>query len=168
MVESGQYKFAPELETEAWINTPNPLCLAELKGKVVVIHAFQMLCPGCVSQGIPQAKAIHEIYAHEDVQVIGLHTVFEHHEVMNIDVLKAFVGENKIPFPIGIDSPASARAIPLTMDRYQMQGTPTLILIDKHRQIRLSHFGQIHDMQVAKFISSMLAENYEPSLTKSS
>ncbi len=49
---------APELEVTTWLNTHGPLSLAALRGKVVVVYAFQMLCPGCVSHGIPQAKNI--------------------------------------------------------------------------------------------------------------
>ena len=39
-----------------------------------------MLCPGCVSHGIPQAKRIAETSSKDDVAVIGVQTVFEHHE----------------------------------------------------------------------------------------
>ena len=49
---------APELITEEWLNTHTPISLQELRGKVVVIEAFQMLCPGCVLYGIPQAVRI--------------------------------------------------------------------------------------------------------------
>src|SRR5690606_20270412 len=39
---------APELQVSRWFNTPAPLSLAALRGRVVVVEAFQMLCPGCV------------------------------------------------------------------------------------------------------------------------
>ena len=38
--------LAPELQTSGWLNTPQALTLAALRGKVIVLHAFQMLCPG--------------------------------------------------------------------------------------------------------------------------
>jgi len=82
---------APELMVASWLNTPEPLVLENLQGRVVVLHAFQMLCPGCVSHGLPQAAAIHELYRSDEVQVIGLHSVFEHHAVMTLDALKVFV-----------------------------------------------------------------------------
>lgn len=158
MIEATQYSLAPELETTAWINASEPLKLFDLKGKVVVIHAFQMLCPGCVTHGIPQASAIHEFYANEDVQVIGLHTVFEHHKVMNIEALKAFVHEYRIRFPIAVDNPSTSSPIPLTMGRYQMKGTPTLIVLDKQGRIRINHFGLLSDMQIGNIIGGLLAE----------
>jgi peroxiredoxin len=149
--------LAPELDVTDWLNTPEPLKLSELRDKIVVIHAFQMLCPGCVSHGLPQASLIHEFYSQDNVQVIGLHTVFEHHSVMNADALKAFVNEYQIRFPIAIDKPSEKGAIPITMKKYQLQGTPSLVLIDQHGQIRLNHFGRLSDIQIGNAIGQLLS-----------
>ncbi|TFW15649.1 redoxin domain-containing protein [Duganella callida] len=100
------YPVAPELQVESWLNAALPLSLAQLRGKVVVIHAFQMLCPGCVSHGIPQARTIRATFAEQDVAVLGLHSVFEHHAVMNRAALEAFVQEYRIDFPVAIDRPS--------------------------------------------------------------
>lgn len=54
---------APPWDTTAWLNTEEPLALERLLGRVVVVHAFQMLCPGCVSHGIPQAQRVAELFA---------------------------------------------------------------------------------------------------------
>ena len=43
--------------------------------------------------------------------------------------LKAFLHEYKVTFPVGVDL-AHESGMPQTMRGYQMQGTPTLILID--------------------------------------
>gem|GEM_PF-3133559 len=40
---------APELVVSEWLNTDSAPTLANLRGNVVLIEAFQMLCPGCVS-----------------------------------------------------------------------------------------------------------------------
>ena len=162
---SNNSSFAPELEVSAWLNTSTPLKLADLRGKIVVIHAFQMLCPSCVSHGTPQASAIHELYANQDVQVIGLHTVFEHHDVMNVEALKAFIHEYRLQFPIAVDQAATSGPIPKTMGKYQLQGTPSLVLIDQNGQIRLNHFGRIDDMQLGDFIGKLLAESKTQLLT---
>lgn len=58
---------APPLEVERWFNTDDPPTLARLRGRVVVLHAFQMLCPGCVAHALPQAKRLHEIAQRLDV-----------------------------------------------------------------------------------------------------
>ena len=156
MIEKENYNASPALETVEWINTTEPLLLSQLKDKVVVIHAFQMLCPGCVIHGIPQATAIHELYSEDDVQVIGLHTVFEHHDVMTVDALKVFVEEYRITFPVAVDRPSELGDIPKTMESYQMRGTPTLIVLDKHGRVRLNHFGRISDMQAGSIIGGLI------------
>lgn len=50
---------APAWTTQAWFNTGASLQLADLLGSVVVLHAFQMLCPACVMHGLPQAQRVH-------------------------------------------------------------------------------------------------------------
>jgi len=152
------HAIAPELQAESWLNTAAPLSLLQLRGKVIAIYAFQMLCPGCVSHGIPQAKTIRATFAEQDVAVIGLHSVFEHHAVMNRAALEAFVHEYRIEFPVAIDQPSAHGPIPLTMGQYQLRGTPTLILVDRQGRLRLSHFGRADDMKVGALIGQLVAE----------
>ena len=154
--------LAPELQTSDWINTLEPITLASLLGKVVVLHSFQMLCPGCVQVGIPQAQKIYEEFDPEKVAVIGLHTVFEHHSVMGKEALEVFVHEYRVRFPIGIDRYGDDdKGLPLTMSAYQMQGTPTLILIDKVGKLRLHKFGHISDLTLGCSIGTLLSERIE-------
>jgi hypothetical protein len=152
------HTIAPELQVASWLNAAQPLSLQQLSGKVVAIYVFQMLCPGCVSHGIPQAKAIRDAFDKRDVAVLGLHSVFEHHAVMNRDALEAFVHEYRIEFPVAIDQPSGHGPVPLTMERYQLRGTPTLILIDRQGRLRLSHFGRADDMKVGALIGQLVAE----------
>jgi thiol-disulfide isomerase/thioredoxin len=161
MAETGNTRAmaAPELQTSGWLNTPQPLTLAVLRGKVVVLHTFQIFCPGCVQMGIPQAQKIYQEFDPSRVAVIGLHTVFEHHPVMGPDALEVFVHEYRLRFPIGIDKyDGQPQGVPLTMRAYQMQGTPTLILIDKNGYIRLHKFGHVSDLTVGFSIGALLSE----------
>ena len=87
--------LAPELQITEWINNEGSITLQGLRGKVVVLEAFQMLCPGCVAHGLPQAQRIYETFSSDDVAVLGLHTVFEHHAAMTPVSLKAFAYEYK-------------------------------------------------------------------------
>lgn len=152
------HTIAPELQVAAWLNTAQPLSLRQLRGKVVAVHAFQMLCPGCVSHGIPQAKTIRSNFDEQDVAVIGLHSVFEHHDAMTAKALEAFVHEYRIQFPVAIDRPSPRGAVPMTMAQYQLRGTPTLLVIDRQGRLRLNHFGRADDMQVGALIGQLLAE----------
>ncbi len=149
---------APELQVSQWLNTGAPLTLAALRGRVVVLHAFQMLCPACVSHGLPQAVRIRAAFGEDDVAVIGLHTVFEHHAVMTAAALRAFVHENRLAFPIGIDQPAAHGDLPLTMQAYALRGTPSLVLIDRRGRLRLSHFGHLDDLRVGALLGRLAGE----------
>lgn len=148
----------PELQTTGWINTDTPLTLANLKGKVIAISAFQMLCQGCVEHGLPQAKRLAAKFNSQEVAVIGLHTVFEHHAVMTPAALQVFMAEYKWPFPVGIDAP-DADGPPKTMTAYQMQGTPTLLLFDRAGRLRRHYFGRPDDIQIAAEIMAMCIED---------
>jgi len=153
-----QYAHAPEFEVSGWLNATQAPTLASLRGRVVAVYAFQMLCPGCVSHGIPQAKGIRQLFGHDEVAVLGLHTVFEHHDAMNEGALKAFVHEYRIGFPVGIDRASDSAPVPRTMARYGLRGTPTLLLFDRQGVLRHSLFGRTEDMQVGALIGRLLAE----------
>ena len=76
---------APEFLVHTWFNTDRPLLLSGLRGRVVVLVAFQVLCPNSVGSGIPQAQRIFETFAPSDVAVIGLHATFEHHDAFRVN-----------------------------------------------------------------------------------
>jgi thiol-disulfide isomerase/thioredoxin len=133
--------MAPEWQVDVWLNTRAPLELSQLRGRVVLLHAFQMLCPSCVSHAVPQAERVHQEYAEHGVSVIGLHTVFEHHAAMTPVALEAFLHEYRVTHPVGVDVAVAGISIPATMRRYGMQGTPTLILIDRAGKLRLHELG---------------------------
>ena len=154
--------LAPELQTREWLNTEQPWSLRDLRGKVVVIEAFQMLCPGCVSHGLPQASRVAELFSRDDVAVIGLHCVFEHHDVQGRrEALEAFLHEYKIEFPVAIDEP-SDHPIPKTMAAYQLRGTPTLLLIDRNGRLRKKAFGVMSDLALGAEIMSLMRERRSP------
>lgn len=150
---------APEWQTTQWLNTPQALSLAALRGRVVLLHAFQMLCPGCVSHALPQAQRVAESFADAALSVVGLHTVFEHHEVMGAEALRVFVHEYRIRYPVGIDAPGSeGDPLPRTMRAYAMRGTPTLVLIDAAGRLREQAFGVVDDLVLGAAIGRLLLE----------
>jgi hypothetical protein len=150
--------IAPPLQTSLWLNSPTSLTLDSLRGRVVVLHTFQMLCPGCVSHGLPQALRIHALFPPDRVAVLGLHTVFEHHDVMGPQSLRVFLDEYRIPFPVGVDQADPGSPVPLTMRAYGLRGTPSVVVFDPQGRVRLSHFGQIDDLQLGALIGQLLAE----------
>lgn len=149
--------MAPEWEVEIWLNTRAPLELSQLRERVVLLHAFQMLCPGCVSHAVPQAERVHQEYAELGVSVIGLHTVFEHHAAMTPLALEAFLHEYRVTFPVGVDIAVAGTPVPPTMRRYGMRGTPTMILIDRTGKLRLHEFGRMVDLRLGMMLGQLLA-----------
>ncbi|MEP4039222.1 redoxin domain-containing protein [Pseudophaeobacter sp.] len=147
---------APELQVSQWFNTDETPKLSDFQGRVVLIEAFQMLCPGCVIHGIPLAQAVQQQFPSDQVVVIGLHTVFEHHEAMNPVSLKAFLHEYRINFPVAVDK-QGAGPLPKTMAAYGMHGTPSLVLLDQSGRIAAHHFGQVSKLQLGAEIGRLVA-----------
>jgi hypothetical protein len=154
--------LAPSWSVSQWFNAGPDLGLASLRGRPVFLHAFQMLCPGCVQHAVPQSLKVAAAFADTDLAVIGLHTVFEHHGAMGPDALQVFLHENRIGYPVGVDAyrddDPSTHPLPLTMQAYAMQGTPTLCLIDRQGRLRARHFGLLDDLALGAQIGALLAE----------
>src|SRR5262245_49315383 len=148
----------PELAVTRWLNTRAPLSLKALKGQVVVVVAFQMLCPGCVSHALPQARRLAEQFSDDEVVVLGLHSVFEHHAAMGAEALEAFVHEYSWAFPIAIDTP-DGDGMPRTMAAYEMRGTPTLLIFDREGRLRRHYFGHVEDMRLAAEVMALAIED---------
>ena len=166
MTSSAYHPAAPPLQVAQWFNTREPLSLESLRGRVVLLHAFQMLCPGCVEQGIPQARRVHEAFSQDQLVVIGLHSVFEHHAVQGTPAaLQAFIHEYRLRFPIALDQPHATRPIPLTMQELMLQGTPSLVVLDKEGRVRLHHFGHLDDLRLGALLGQLLAEPALPATT---
>ncbi len=164
MIEKQMAIQAPELSVAKWFNVDAPLSLEQLHGRPVFIHAFQMLCPGCVSHAIPQTQKVYEMFAKTDLAVIGLHTVFEHHDAMTPVSLEAFIHEYRLTFPIGVDTSGTGH-LPVSMERYGMCGTPTTVLIDRDGILVSHKFGRIDDLSLGVMIASLLARQTTPAGT---
>lgn len=152
-------ELAPELEISEWIGEPSPL--ASLRGRVVLIETFQMLCPGCIRYGLPQAQKVHRLFP--QTAVIGLHTVFEHHAVTGPEALKVFLSEFDIRFPVGIDRHEGGDPMPVTMRRYGLQGTPSTLVIDRTGRLRFAHLGAVDDLALGILLGQLHAEGTDGS-----
>lgn len=149
-----------ELEVSDWFNTDGKdIKLSDLIGKVVVIEVFQMLCPACLNHSLPQASRLHSIFRDQSkVCVIGLHSVFEHHEAMQKESLKAFLYEFRYDFPVAIDKHLNNSPLPETMKKFNLKGTPSLIIIDKEGNFKEILFGVVDDLMLGLKIGKLLRE----------
>jgi hypothetical protein len=146
----------PEWEVSDWLNTPSPITVASLRGRVVLLHTFQMLCPGCVTYALPQAERVRKAFPESDLAVVGLHTVFEHHAVMTVEALRAFIHEYRWSFPIGVDQPDGRGGPSRSMARYGLRGTPSHLVLDRVGRVRLQHFGRIDDLVLGAILGGLV------------
>ena len=150
--------LAPPLVVERWFNTDQPITLESLRGRIVVLHAFQMLCPGCVANAIPQARRLNEIARSIDgLIVLGIHTVFEHHAAMTPVSLEAFLHEYRITFPVAVDRASTDGPIPQTMAAYGFRGTPSTVIIGRDGRIARHGFGAEDDLALGLILGSLLS-----------
>jgi hypothetical protein len=153
----GVGEAVPELAVSRWFNSNVPIALAGLVGRVVMVEAFQMLCPGCVSHGLPQAQRARATFG-DDVTVLGLHTVFEHHDAMTPTSLEAFLHEYRIDFPVGVDQARPGSPIPVTMQRWGLRGTPSLVLVGRDGRLRGTALGAVDDLALGATLARLVDE----------
>ena len=149
---------APEWVISEWINS-NGLTLVGLRGKVVVIDFFQLWCPGCNKFSGPLMEKWNQQYSgRKDIQLIGIHTVFEGHSQQTPKRLRQYVKEKNITYPVGVDGQVANQRLPETMIRYNTHGTPEMAIIDKKGKIRFQHFGSFNPGIAEKLINTLLNE----------
>ena len=153
---------APAIEASAWLHAEQPIALDDLRGRVVLLHFFQMLCPACVAHGLPQATRVLHMFERADLAVIGVHSVFEHHAVMTPKALRAFVHEYRLEFPVAIDQSDGDGPIPMTMRAYGLRGTPSLVLLDREGRVRLNHFGLLDDLALGAALGQLISRASPP------
>ncbi len=118
---------APNFGVSEWIQGA-PTNFDQEKDHVVLLEVFQVNCPGCFMNAIPEAINIYNKYKDEGVRVLGLATAFEDFDKNTLENLKMLaetgevIGETKnalsmygklkdgnklsykIPFPLGMDN----------------------------------------------------------------
>jgi hypothetical protein len=147
----------PELSVAQVFNATEAPTLAALKGKIVVVAAFQMLCAGSLRHALPQAGRIARAFNADDVAVVGLHMVFENHKDMAPSLLEPFLKTENIAFPVVVDKPGDD-GIPETMRTYGMRGTPTLLIFDRQGRLRRHYLGAVDDMRLGAEIMALAFE----------
>lgn len=147
----------PELEVAQVFNATETPTLAQLKGKVVVLLGFQMLCPGSQRHALPQAERLARSFNSSEVAVLALHMVFENHKDMTPSMLEPFIKTENITIPVLVDAPSES-GIPKTMAAYSMQGTPTLLVFDRQGRLRRHYLGAVDDVRLGAEIMALCLE----------
>lgn len=158
MVKAKRGRQAPPLKVSAWINCDRAFSLADFQEQVILLLAFQISCPACQRYAMPQSKRAQAYFNRPDFKVLGLHTAFENHKSANIEKIGSYLQTENITYPVAIDHPSDDPHDPLpqTMRDYQMQGTPTICLIDRKGYLRRQYFGHVPDLQLGAEIMALL------------
>jgi hypothetical protein len=147
----------PEIVASRWYNSDGKTTLKGYKGKVVVIAIFQMLCPGSQKYGLPQAVRLRHAFADKEVAVLGLHMAFEKQDEQSPEKVEAFLAQNGITIPVAYDKP-NGEKLPATMEAYELQGTPALLVFDRQGRLRRHYLGAVDDLRVGAEVMGLLME----------
>ncbi len=116
-----------------WINS-QPLTMASLRGKVVLVHFWTFACINCIHVQ-PYVKAWYDRYAADGLVVVGVHTPELSFERDIANVRKAVVDDG-VTFPVAFDPEFS------TWRTYDNKYWPAFYFVDRDGVIRYYSAGE--------------------------
>jgi thiol-disulfide isomerase/thioredoxin len=152
-IDKSQFKLAPELTKITGFVNSEPITLADLRGKVVLVDFWTYSCINCI-RTIPYLNTWHEKYADNGLVIVGVHTPeFEFEKDYNN--VRAAVEKFDIGYPIAQDNEKE------TWKAYENRYWPRKYLIDPEGYVRYDHIGEGAYAETEKVIQSLLAERTE-------
>ena len=134
-----------------WLNTQEPLTMAQLRGKVVLIDFWTYTCINCV-RTLPHVTSWYEKYKDNNFIIIGVHTpefAFEKKTKNVEDAIKRF----NINYPVAQDNDYK------TWRAYNNRYWPAEYLIGPQGNIRKTHFGEGNYDEMEHAIRELLRES---------
>ena len=101
-------------------------------GKPLLILFFNIQCLGCVGRAIPLAYDYLQEF--NNLNVVAIHTTFGKETVTKDDIVDIFTSK-ELPFPIYFDIEKT------NYEKFECEGTPHWILLDKDGNVSKSIFG---------------------------
>ena len=144
---------APEFAgNQQWFNTPgnNPLTLASLKGRVVLVDFWTYSCVNCIRTQ-PYLKAWDARYRDKGLTIVGVHTP-EFPFEKDAGNVKDAIESAGLKYPVAQDNDF------VTWDAYANQYWPAEYFIDAEGNVRFAHFGEGDYGEKEKVIRELLAE----------
>lgn len=149
LLEENKAPAAPELAGGEWINS-EPLTLAKLRGRVVLIEFWTFGCYNCRNT-LPTIKTWDARYRNGGLTIIGVHTP-ETDSERNIEDLRREVAALGIKYPVVNDNDYA------TWKLYRVEAWPTLFLIDKQGRVRWTRVGEGAYDETEHVIKNLAAE----------
>lgn len=143
---TGQKETAPAVTFQTL--QQQPLNLAQLRGKVVLVNFWATSCPGCIHE-MPSLVDTWRKYNGRGFETVAVAMEYDPPEyVMN------YAQSNKLPFTVALDTGgAVAQAFGGVV------GTPTSFIIDRQGRIVQRYLGEPDFKQVHQLIEAKLQES---------
>jgi len=143
----GQLKAPDFVGISSWLNS-EPLTLAQLKGKVVLLDFWTYSCINCV-RTLPHVKQWYESYKDYGLTIIGIHTpefAFE----KSINNVENAIERFGITYPVALDNDYQ------TWRAYDNHYWPAHYLINQNGIIVKTHFGEGGYVEMENSIRALL------------
>jgi cytochrome c biogenesis protein CcdA/thiol-disulfide isomerase/thioredoxin len=144
---------APELRGLGnWLNTPEgePLSIAGLRGKVVIVDFWTYSCINCL-RTLPHLKAWDEAYRRAGLVIVGVHAPEFAFERVSSNVRSA-VKRLGLRYPVAQDNDFQ------TWRAYDNDYWPAKYLVDRTGRVRYTHFGEGAYGETESWIRRLLGE----------
>jgi peroxiredoxin len=156
---SRYYPRAPQLRIQEWLQE-NPVELKQLRGKVVMLEFFQIVCPPC-EVARPEIESLQARFSSQGLQVLGIAVAFQDLENQTAEKIRAYMKKHPAPYPVGIDEALEAPdgelpELRTSFDIYGADASPYVVVIDRQGRIRGS--GVYETEEVESFLREVLAE----------
>ncbi len=150
-VGGGVGNRAPEFQgIESWIGS-EPLTMAGLRGKVVLVDFWTYTCVNCI-RTFPYLRAWHDKYAEHGLVIVGVHTPEFEFEKLRENVVRA-IAEHNLAYPVAQDNEFG------TWRAYENRAWPAKYLIDAEGFVRYSHLGEGAYDQTERRVRDLLLQN---------
>ncbi len=145
-------KAAELVGISGWLNS-EPLKLADLKGKVVLVDFWTYTCINCI-RTLPYLTMWHDKYSNEGLVIIGAHSP-EFDFEKDLENVKKAVAKYSIKYPVALDNDHS------TWRAFRNNYWPHKYLIDIDGKVRYDHIGEGSYDMTEMAIQELLKERAE-------
>jgi thiol-disulfide isomerase/thioredoxin len=130
-----------------WLNS-QPLDLAALRGKVVLVNFWTYGCINCV-RTLPHVTRMHATYKGKGLVVVGVHTP-EFPWERPLGNVETAMKRHGIQYPVAQDNDHA------TWNAYRNQYWPAQYIIDKSGRVAFQHFGEGNHAAIEQTIRRLL------------
>ena len=149
LIAAANAPAAAEFGKGDWINS-DPLTLAKLRGRVVLVEFWTFGCYNCRNT-LPSVKEWDARYRERGLTIVGVHTP-ETNSEYSIDNVRREVPSLGIKYAVVTDNDYA------TWKAYGVEAWPTIFVIDKQGRIRWLHVGEGRYEETESVIRKLLPE----------